>query len=196
MNSKVDVYISKAENWQKELDMLRMILLDCGLTEDLKWGAPCYTFQKANVAIIGRLKDCCVLSFFKGALLDDVNGILSKPGENTQSARLIRFTRVREIMEMESILKTYIFEAIEVERAGLKVNFKEKSKLSFPEEFQKKLDEFPALKTAFEALTPGRQRAYNLYFSAPRQSKTRESRVRKCVKQILQGKGLNDKYLR
>jgi uncharacterized protein YdeI (YjbR/CyaY-like superfamily) len=192
MNPKVDVYLSKAEKWQEELEELRIIILDCGLTEELKWGAPCYTFQKSNIVIIGRLKEYCVLSFFKGALLNDADGILIKPGENTQSARLIPFTNVREIVEMEPILKAYIYEAIEMERVGLKVNFKEKTELKFPEEFQKKLDEIPALKAAFDALTPGRQRAYNLYFSAPKQSKTRESRVEKCMQQILNGKGLND----
>jgi uncharacterized protein YdeI (YjbR/CyaY-like superfamily) len=192
MNPKVDVYLSKAEKWQEELEELRIIILDCGLTEELKWGAPCYTFQKSNIVIIGRLKECCVLSFFKGALLNDANGILIKPGENTQSVRLIPFTNVREIVEMEPILKAYIYEAIEMERVGLKVNFKEKTELKFPQEFQKKLDGIPALKAAFDALTPGRQRAYNLYFSAPKQSKTRESRVEKCMQQILNGKGLND----
>jgi uncharacterized protein YdeI (YjbR/CyaY-like superfamily) len=169
-----------------------MIILDCGLTEELKWGCPCYTFQKSNIAIIGGLNEYCVLSFFKGTLLNDANDILIKPGENTQSARLIPFANVREIVEMEPILKAYIYEAIEVEKAGLKVNFKEKTELIFPEEFQKKLDEIPALKAAFDALTPGRQRAYVLYFSAPKQSKTRESRVEKCMQQILNGRGLND----
>jgi uncharacterized protein YdeI (YjbR/CyaY-like superfamily) len=177
MNPKVDEYLSKAEKWQEELEKLRMIILDCGLTEELKWGCPCYTFQKSNIAIIGGLNEYCVLSFFKGTLLNDANDILIKPGENTQSARLIPFANVREIVEMEPILKAYIYEAIEVEKAGLKV---------------KKLDEIPALKAAFDALTPGRQRAYVLYFSAPKQSKTRESRVEKCMQQILNGRGLND----
>ncbi|CAL1519461.1 DUF1801 domain-containing protein [Chitinophaga sp. MM2321] len=192
MNPKVDAYFSKVEKWQKELEKLRMILLDCMLTEELKWGAPCYTFRKSNIAIIGGLKEYCVLSFFKGALLNDANGILVKPGDNTQSARVIPFTKVREIVEMEPILKAYIFEAIEVEKAGLKVDFKEKTALIFPEELQRKLDENPAFKRAFHALTPGRQRAYNLYFSAPKQSKTRDSRIEKCMQQILNGKGLND----
>lgn len=192
MNSKVDAYFNKAENWQKELKRLRKVILDCGLTEELKWGSPCYMFQKSNVVIIGPLKECCVLSFFKGALLNDTNDILKRPGDNTQSARLIRFTSTREITEMEPILKAYIYEAIEVEKAGLKVNFVEKTQLVFPEELQKKLDEIPVFRTAFHALTPGRQRAYNLYFSAPKQSKTRESRIDKYMQRILDGKGLND----
>jgi uncharacterized protein YdeI (YjbR/CyaY-like superfamily) len=192
MNPKVDVYLSKAKKWQEELEKLRMIILDCGLTEELKWGKPCYTFQKSNIVLIHVFKEYCALLFFKGALLNDANGILIKPGENTQAGRQIRFTNVREIVEMEPILKAYIYEAIEVEKAGLKVNFKKNTELIIPEEFQNKLDEIPALKTAFDALTPGRQRAYNLYFSAPKQSKTRESRVEKCMQQILNGKGLND----
>jgi uncharacterized protein YdeI (YjbR/CyaY-like superfamily) len=192
MNPKVDVYLSKAKKWQEELAKLRMIILDCQLTEELKWGKPCYIFQKSNIVIIIPLKEYCALMFCKGALLNDANGILIKPGENTQAGRWIKFTNVREIVEMEPNLKAYIYEAIEVEKAGLKVNFKKNTELIFPEEFQNKLDEIPALKTAFHALTPGRQRAYNLYFSAPKQSKTRESRVEKCMQQILNGKGLND----
>jgi len=168
-----------------------MIILDCGLTEELKWGKPSYTFQKSNIVIIQGFKEFCALLFCKGALLNDANGILKKPGENTQAARRIPFTNVREIVEMEPILKAYIHEAIEVEKAGLKVDFK-KNPEPIPEEFQNKLDEIPALKTAFDALTPGRQRAYVLYFSAPKQSKTRESRVEKCMQQILNGQGLND----
>jgi uncharacterized protein YdeI (YjbR/CyaY-like superfamily) len=192
MNPKVDVYLSKAKKWQEELEKLRMIILDCQLTEELKWGKPCYTFQKSNIIVIIGFKEYCALLFFKGALLNDANGILIKPGENTQAGRQIRFTNVREIVEMETILKAYIYEAIEVEKAGLKVNFKKNTELIIPEEFQNKLDEIPALKTAFDALTPGRQRAYNIYFSEPKQSKTRESRVEKCMQQILNGKGLND----
>ena len=192
MNSKVDVYLSKAKKWQEELEKLRMILLDCQLTEELKWAKPCYTFQKSNIVIILPLKEYCALLFCKGALLNDANGILIKPGENTQAARQIRFTNVREIVEMEPILKAYIYEAIEAEKAGLQVNFKKNTELIFPEEFKNKLDTNFALKTAFDALTPGRQRAYNLYFSAPKQSKTREARVEKCMQQILNGKGLND----
>ncbi len=192
MNPKVDVFLSKAKKWQEEVEKLRMIILDCQLTEELKWGWPCYTFQKSNIVLINGFKEYCALLFFKGALLNDANGILIKIGENTQAGRQIRFTNVREIVEMEPILKAYIYEAIEVEKAGLKVNFKKNTELIFPEEFQNKLDENPVLKTAFDALTPGRQRAYNLYFSAPKQSKTRESRVEKCMEQILNGKGLND----
>ena len=192
MNPKVDVYLSKAKKWQEELEKLRMIILACQLTEELKWGKPCYTFQKHNIVVILPLKEYCALLFCKGALLNDANGILIKPGENTQAARQLRFTNVREIVEMETILKTYIYEAIEVEKAGLKVNFKKIPEFIIPEELQNKLDESPALKTAFDALTPGRQRAYILYFSAAKQSKTRESRVGKCMQQILNGKGLND----
>ena len=191
MNPRVDAYFSKLENWQEELEALRMIILDCGLTEELKWGVPCYSFQNTNIVIIGGLKDCCVLSFFKGNLLNDAEGILQKPGENTQTVRLIRFTSVKEIVRMERVLKAYIYEAIEVEEAGLKVKLK-KNPEPIPEEFQKKLDKKPALKAAFEALTPGRQRAYILYFSAPKQSKTREARVEKYIKQILDGKGFNE----
>jgi uncharacterized protein YdeI (YjbR/CyaY-like superfamily) len=192
MNPKVDVYLSKAKKWQEELKKLRMIILDCQLTEELKWGKPCYTSRKSNIVIIIGFKEYCALLFCKGALLNDANGILIKPGENTQAARQIRFTNVREIVEMEPILKAYIYEAIEVEKAGLKVNFKKPTEFVIPEEFQNKSAEIPALKSAFDALTPGRQRAYILYFSAPKQSKTRESRVEKCMPQILNGKGLND----
>ncbi len=206
MNPKVDFYFSKANlpagkagKWQEEIEKLRMIILDCGLTEELKWGVPCYTFQtclagrqESNIVLIHVFKEYCALLFFKGALLNDANGILIQQTKNVQAGRQIRFTNVREIVEMGPILKAYIYEAIEVEKAGLKVNFKEKTKLIFPEEFQKKSDKILALKAAFDALTPGRQRAYNLYFSAPKQSKTRESRVEKCMQQILNGKGLND----
>lgn len=193
MNPKVDVYLSKAKQWQKELEKLRMIILDCQLTEELKWGVPCYTFQKSNIVLIHVFKEYCALLFFKGALLNDTNGILIQQTENVQAGRQIRFTTVREIVEMETILKAYIYEAIEVEKAGLKVNFKKTTEFIIPEEFQNKLDEIPALKTSFNALTPGRQRAYILYFSQPKQSKTRESRVEKCMQQILNGKGLNDR---
>src|SRR4030066_493536 len=192
MNPKVDVYLSKSKKWQEELEKLRMIILDCHLTEELKWGVPCYTFQKSNIVLIHVFKEYCALLFFKGALLNDANGILIKQTKNTQAGRQIRFTNIREIVEMESILKAYIHEAIEVEKAGLKVNYKKTTEYNIPEEFQNKLDQIPALKTAFDALTPGRQRAYLLYFSAPKQSQTRESRVEKCMQQILNGKGLND----
>ncbi|MEJ2266115.1 MAG: YdeI family protein [Anaerolineales bacterium] len=191
MNPKVDVFISKAEKWQEEFEKLRTIILDCQLTEEFKWRAPCYTFQKSNIVIIQGFKEYCALMFFKGALLQDPKDILIRPG-STQAGRQIRFTNVREIVEMEPILKAYIYEAIEVEKAGLKVNFKKTAEFAIPEEFQNKLDEIPALKTAFEALTPGRQRAYIHYFSGAKQSKTRESRVEKYMQQILDGKGLND----
>ena len=192
INPKVDFYFSKAKNWQEEIKKLRMIILDCGLTEELKWGVPCYLFQKTNIVLIHVFKEYCALLFFKGALLKDTNGMLIRQTKNVQAARQIRFTNVREIVKMKTILKAYIYEAIEVEKAGLKVNFKKNTELLFPKEFQNKLDKTPGFKTAFEALTPGRQRAYHLYFSAPKQSKTRESRVEKCIPQILNGKGLND----
>ena len=195
-NPKVDGYLRKSKQWQEELQKLRMIILDCQLTEEVKWRVPCYTFQESNIVILGRLKQCCLLSFVKGALLNDANRILAKPGENTQAARVIRFSNVQQIVEMKPILKAYIYEAIEVEKAGLKLNSKKRRKLMFPEEFQNKLDEIPALKTAFDRLTPGRKRAYILYFSAAKQSKTRESRVEKCVRQILNGKGVDDYSLR
>jgi uncharacterized protein YdeI (YjbR/CyaY-like superfamily) len=192
MNPKVDVFLRKAQQWQEEFEKLRMIVLDCGLTEELKWGKPCYSFQNSNIVLIHGFKEYCALLFVKGALLKDANGILITQTENTQAARQIRFTNVREIVEMAPILKAYVQEAIEVEKAGLKVDFKKTTEYKIPEEFQNKLNEIPALKTAFEALTPGRQRAYLLYFSAPKQSKTRESRVEKYMPQILNGKGLND----
>jgi uncharacterized protein YdeI (YjbR/CyaY-like superfamily) len=192
MNPKVDFYFNKAKKWQEEFEKLRMIILDCGLTEELKWGVPCYTFEKRNIVLIHGFKEYCALLFFKGALLNDPKAILIQQTKNVQAARQIRFTSVREIVKMKPILKAYIYEAIEVEKAGLKVNFKKTTEFIIPEEFQDKLDEIPALKTAFDALTPGRQRAYVLYFSAPKQSKTREARVGKCMQQILNGKGLND----
>jgi len=192
MNPKVDAYLSKATKWQKELKKLRSIILTTPLTEELKWGQPCYTWQKNNVVIIGELKDYCTIGFFKGVLLKDPENILDKPGENTQSARLIRFTTVQQIADIASTLKEYIHEAIEVEKAGLKVNFKKSDEHTIPEEFQKTLAKNPALKKAFYTLTPGRQRAYLLYFSAPKQSKTRESRIQKCTPQILSGNGLNE----
>lgn len=192
MNPKVDEYISKCDKWQEELKKLRMIILDCELTEELKWGVPCYTFQNSNVVLMHVFKEYCALLFIKGALLNDANGILIQQTKDVQAGRQVRFTNVREIVEMETILKAYIYEAIEVEKAGLKVNYKKTTEYNMPKEFQNKLDEIPALDTAFHALTPGRQRAYILYFSAPKQSKTRESRVEKYMQQILNGKGLND----
>jgi len=173
--------------------MLRTILLDCQLTEELKWGKPCYTFQNSNIVLVIGFKEYCALLFCKGALLKDANGILIKAGENTQAARQIRFTNVQKIIEMKTILKAYVLEAIEAEKAGLEVVFTKSAELIFPEELQNKLNDNPALKHAFDALTPGRRRAYNIYFSAPKQSKTRESRIAKCIRQILNGKGLNDR---
>lgn len=193
MNPKVDVFLSKAQAWQEEFEELRMIVLGCGLTEELKWGVPCYTFKNKNIVLIHGFKEYCALLFVKGALLKDAQDILVQQTENTQAARQVRFANVQGIVKMEPILKAYICEAIEVEKAGLTVDFKETAEFTIPEEFQKKLDEIPALKTAFGALTPGRQRAYILYFSAPKQSKTRESRVEKCVPSILDGKGLDDR---
>ncbi|MGA9191426.1 MAG: YdeI/OmpD-associated family protein [Anaerolineales bacterium] len=192
MNPKVDAYLSKAEKWQDESREMRRILLDSQLTEELKWGKPCYTLEKRNVAIIQGFKEYCAMMFFKGALLEDKEGLLIRPGKHTQAGRQIRFTNVREIVGMEAILKTYIQEAIEVERSGRKVKLKETSDFEIPDEFQAKLDEMPALKDAFRALTPGRQRAYIFYFSSAKQSKTRQSRVEKCIPKILAGKGLND----
>jgi uncharacterized protein YdeI (YjbR/CyaY-like superfamily) len=192
MNPKVDEYLSKSKKWKEEYEKLRNIVLDCELTEEFKWMHPCYTFEKKNIVLIHGFKEYCALLFHKGALLQDAHGILIQQTENVQAARQIRFTNVQEIVEMETILKAYIYEAIEVEKAGLEVNFKKNTEFIIPEEFQNKFDEIPALKTAFEALTPGRQRAYILYFSEPKQSKTRESRVEKCMQQILNGKGLND----
>jgi uncharacterized protein YdeI (YjbR/CyaY-like superfamily) len=192
INPKVDFFFSKATKWQKEFKKLRTIVLDCGLTEELKWRCPCYTFQKRNIVLIHGFKEYCALLFFKGALLNDSNGILIQQTENVQAARQVRFTNVREILKMERILKTYIYEAIEVEKAGLKVNFKKTSELIIPEEFQNRLDKIPALKKAFDALTPGRQRAYIFYFSQPKQSKTREARIEKYKQQILNGKGLDN----
>ena len=192
MNTNVDFYFSKAKNWQEEIMKLRAIVLDCGLTEELKWGCPCYMFQKSNIVLIHVFKEYCALLFFKGALLNDANGILIQQTENVQSARQVRFTNVKEIGKMEKIVKAYIYEAIEVEKAGLKVELKKTTAYATPEEFENKLNEMPALKTAFKALTPGRQRAYLLHFSQPKQSKTRQSRVENCMQDILNGKGLND----
>jgi len=192
MNPKVDEYLRKAKKWQEETKKLRTIILGCQLTEELKWGKPCYALQEKNIVLIQGFKEYCALLFFKGALLKDAKGILVRIGENTQAGRQIRFTNVREVVEMQTILKAYIDEAIRVEKSGLKVNLKKSTDFSIPEEFQNKLNDIPALKAAFDALTPGRQRAYIFYFSAAKQSKTRESRVEKCMQQILNGKGLND----
>ena len=192
MNPKVDWFFAKDTQWQKEYEKLRKIILDCGLIEELKWGCPCYTFENTNIVLIHGFKEYCALLFFKGALLNDPNGILIQQTKNVQSARQIRFTNAKEIVKMEKILKAYVYEAIEVERAGLKVKLKKTSEFKTPEEFQKRLDKSTALKKAFDALTPGRQRAYIFYFSQAKQSKTREARVEKYIKQILSGKGLDD----
>ena len=192
MNPKVDWFFNKATMWQKEFEQLRTIILDCQLVEDLKWGQPCYMFEKRNIVLMHGFNEYCALLFFKGALLKDVHGILIQQTENVQAARQIRFTSLREITEMKSILKAYIYEAVEVEEAGLKVNYKKTEEFEIPEEFQNKLDENPALKTSFYALTPGRQRGYLFYFSSAKQSKTRESRVEKYIEKILNGKGLDD----
>jgi uncharacterized protein YdeI (YjbR/CyaY-like superfamily) len=192
MNPKVDFFFTKAKKWREEFEKLRTIVLDCGLTEELKWGCPCYSFQKRNVVLMHGFKEYCALLFFKGALLKDPNRILIQQTKNVQAARQIRFTNVRKIVKMKTVLTSYIHEAIEVDKAGLKVNFKKTSDFRIPEEFQNKLDATPALKKAFAALTPGRQRAYIFYFSQPKQSKTRESRVEKSMQQILNGKGLDD----
>lgn len=191
-NLKVDSVLRHTQKWQEEFETLRTIVLDFPLTEELKWYQPCYTFQNKNVVLMHGFKEYCALLFFKGALLKDPKGILIQQTENVQSARQIRFTSVREIVKMEPILKTYIQEAIKVEKAGLKVKLKKTSDFKIPEEFQSKLDEIPALKTAFRALTPGRQRGYIFYFSQPKQSKTREARVERYMPQILNGKGLDD----
>ncbi|MCR6642761.1 MAG: DUF1801 domain-containing protein [Sporocytophaga sp.] len=192
MNHKVDFYFNKAQKWQEEIERLREIVLDCGLTEELKWGSPCYVFEEKNIVLIHTFKEYCALLFFKGALLKDIKGILIQQTENVQAARQIRFTNIKEVLKLEKVLKSYIYEAVEIEKAGLKVELKKTSDYSIPEEFQKKLDKMKSLKTAFEALTPGRQRAYLFYFSQPKQTNTREARVEKYIQQILDGKGLND----
>jgi uncharacterized protein YdeI (YjbR/CyaY-like superfamily) len=191
-NPKVDWFFTKAKQWQEEFEKLRKIILDCGLIEELKWGCPCYTFEKRNIVLMHGFKEYCALLFFKGALLKDPKRILIQQTENVQAARQIRFTSIREIVKLQPVLKAYIKEAIEVERAGVKVPLKKTNEFNVAEEFQSRLDKNPALKKAFKALTPGRQRGYLLYFSAPKQSKTRESRIEKHIPQILIGKGLND----
>jgi uncharacterized protein YdeI (YjbR/CyaY-like superfamily) len=191
-NPKVDAFIGRAGKWQEEFKELRRIVLDCGLTEELKWGVPCYTVDDRNVVLIHGFKEYCAILFVKGALLKDPGGILIIQTENVQSARQVRFTNVDEIVELEPALTHYIHEAIAVEKAGLKVPLKKTEEYAVADEFQKQLDENPALQEAFDALTPGRQRAYLFYFSAPKQSKTREARVEKAIPQILAGKGLND----
>jgi uncharacterized protein YdeI (YjbR/CyaY-like superfamily) len=192
MDPKVDWYFNKAEKWQQEVVKLRTLVLNCGLVEELKWGCPCYQHQKKNIVLIHQFKDYCALLFFKGALLQDAGGILIQQTENVQAGRQMRFSHIHEIMNMESIIKAYIFEAIELEKSGLKVPLKKTKEYAIPEEFQMKLDDIPTLKRAFETLTPGRQRGYLLYFSSAKQSKTREARVEKYLPQILEGKGLED----
>ena len=190
-NPKVDFFF-RDEKWQAEFKKLRTIILDCGLTEELKWGVPCYTYQNSNVVLIHGFKEYCAILFIKGVLLKDARGILIQQTKNVQAGRQIRFTNVRQVVELETVLKAYIKQAIQVEKAGLKVIHKKTAEFTIPAEFQRRLDASPALRTAFEALTPGRQRAYLFYFSQPKLSKTRESRVEKCIEQILDGMGLND----
>jgi uncharacterized protein YdeI (YjbR/CyaY-like superfamily) len=191
-NPKVDGFFERAEKWQDEFRLLRSIILDCGLTEEMKWGNPCYALDNKNIVLIHGFKDYCALLFFQGALLKDAKGILIQQTETVQAARQIRFTNVREIVKLKSVLAAYIREAIEAEKAGLKVKLKKTAEFKIPEELQTSLDGSPDLKAAFNALTPGRQRGYILYFSQPKQSKTREARIEKCRRQILDGKGLND----
>ena len=192
MNPKIDFFFNKASKWQKEYEQLRAIILDCGLTEELKWGCPCYTFEERNIVLIHGFKEYCALLFFKGALLNDADNILIQQTKNVQSARQVRFINVQQIIKLKPVLKAYIYEAIEVEKAGLKVKLKKTAEFTVPQEFQNKLDRSLALKKAFNALTPGRQRAYIFYFSQPKLSKTRAARVEKHMQHILKGKGLND----
>ena len=192
MNPKVDWFFSKATKWQEEYAELRMLVLTCGLTEELKWGCPCYTFQNNNIVLIHGFKDYCALLFMKGALLKDAEGILVQQTKNVQAARQIRFSQIQDIVKIESTLKAYIKEAIKIEKAGLKVELKKTTEFNMPEEFQIVLEDMPELKTAFESLSPGRQRGYLLYFSSPKQSKTREARIENSIQQILNGKGLDD----
>jgi uncharacterized protein YdeI (YjbR/CyaY-like superfamily) len=191
-NPQIDGYVRKNKKWQKELDTLRKIILTTPLTEEVKWRVPCYTFEEHNVVFLGAFKEWCGLSFVKGVLLKDAKRILKAPGPNSQSTRLVRFTDVRKIVAMGSTLKAYIREAIAVEKAGVKVKLKKITEHKIPEELQKKLDESSVLEKAFRALSPGRQRAYMLYFSGAKQAKTREARVEKHLKRILSGKGLDD----
>lgn len=192
MNPKVDAFLDGSEKWQKEMKKLRKIVLNCNLTEELKWGVPCYTVNKNNVVLIHAFKEYCALLFIKGSLLSDSHSILIQQTENVQAGRQVRFTHIDQITEQEAILKAYIFEAVEIEKAGMKVVFKKTSDYQLPEELTTKFNEIPQFKTAFEALTPGRQRAYIFYFSQARQAKTRETRIENCIPKILMGKGLND----
>lgn len=190
MNPKVDEFLRTAKHWQEEYAKLRNIALDCGLTEEFKWVHPCYTFEGKNVVLLHGFKEYCALLFFKGALLQDAQGILIKQTENVQAARQIRFTSLQDIVAVENVLKVYINDAIQIEKYAVPIH--KTSEFTIPDELHNKFDNTPAMKSAFEKLTPGRQRAYLLYFSQPKQSKTRESRIEKCMKQILNGKGLND----
>lgn len=192
MNPKVDFFFNKAKNWQQEFEQLRTTILDCGLTEELKWGCPCYTYEKKNIVLIHGFKEYCAVLFFKGALLADPNGILIQQTENVQVPRQVRFTSLKEVTKLAPILKKYIREAIEVEKSGLKPELKKTSEFSMPEEFERILKEDAALKRAFKELTPGRQRAYLLHFSSAKQSKTRVSRIEKAIPQIMEGRGLDD----
>lgn len=192
MNPKVDFFFNKAKKWQEELEKLRTIVLDCHLAEELKWGCPCYTYEKNNIVLIHAFKDYCALLFFKGALLKDPKGILIQQTANVQAARQLRFTGVKEIDKLKATIKAYVFEAVKVEESGVKVPMKKTTEFKMPDEFAAKLDKNKALKKAFEALTPGRQRGYLLYFSSAKQEKTREARIEKYIPQILKGKGLDD----
>jgi len=192
INPDVDFYFDKAEKWQDAITRLRKLVLDCGLNEELKWGCPCYTFEGSNIVLIHTFKEYCALLFFKGALLRDEQQLLIQQSKNVQAARQFRFTDAKEVSSHKTAIKAHVYEAIEIERAGLKVPLKKTTAYEVPEEFQQKLDKKASLKKAFEALTPGRQRAYLLHFAAPKQSKTREARIEKAIPQILQGKGLND----
>ncbi|WP_223559415.1 YdeI/OmpD-associated family protein [Chryseobacterium lathyri] len=192
MNPKVDFFFDKAGQWQKEFEKLRTIILDTGLEEDLKWGCPCYTYQGRNIVLIHGFKEYCALLFFKGSLLSDTQNILIQQTENVQAARQIRFTDLKEITDLEKVIRTYVYEAVEIEKSGIKVPMKKTREFEMPEEFQSKLDRSPELKEAFEALTPGRQRAYLLHFSSAKQSATREARIEKYIPHILTGKGIND----
>lgn len=192
MNPKVDFYFNKAKKWGEEFELLRMSMLECGLTETLKWGVPCYMFEESNIVLIHGFKDYCALLFFKGAVLKDPESILIQQTRNVQAARQIRFTSVQEITRLERTIKSYVKDAVVVEKAGVKVPLKKTTSFTVADEFQQQLDKMPTLKTAFKALTPGRQHGYLLHFSQPKLSKTRESRVEKSIPQILKGKGLND----
>lgn len=192
MNPKADFFFDEAGQWQKEFEKLRTILLDTGLEEEIKWGCPCYTYHGKNIVLIHGFKEYCALLFFKGALLKDTDNILIQQTENVQAARQIRFTSLREVNDLEKVIKMYVYEAVEIEKSGVQIKMKETREFEMPEEFQNKLNENPELQEAFEALTPGRQRAYLLHFSSAKQSKTRETRIEKYIPQILQGKGLND----